>query len=70
MGRVSAERTIPYIVSTGGGPGLMEAANRGASRVYGGVSAGVSGLLIRNLHTFTVWLIFACSISGRYFFAF
>lgn len=45
MGRVGTDRTIPYIISTGGGPGLMEAANRGASRVHGGISAGVSCII-------------------------
>ncbi len=35
------DRGVPYLVSTGGGPGMMEAANRGASSVEGGRTIGM-----------------------------
>lgn len=41
MGRRDASGSEPYVIATGGGPGMMEAANGGAAQVPGARSIGI-----------------------------
>jgi len=41
LGRRDAQGAEPYVIATGGGPGMMEAANAGAAQVPGARSIGI-----------------------------